>query len=51
MVVVPLKSAVGLEFTVITAEPLMSAAMDEHLLSLTDVNVYVFVAAGVTVNV
>ena len=39
MVVVPLKAAVGLVFTVTVALPVKSAGDDIHLLSLTAVNV------------
>ena len=39
MVFAPLKTAVGLEFTVTTALPLRSAGIAMHLLSLAAVNV------------
>ena len=39
MVFVPVNATVGLAFTVITALPLRSAAIDVHLLSLVAVNV------------
>ncbi len=48
IVVEPLISAVGRVFTVIIALPLISAAIDEHLLSLAAVSVYVLVAIGDT---
>jgi hypothetical protein len=51
MVVVPLKTAVGLALTVTTALPEISAGNALHLLSLADVRVYVVVMPGETVNV
>lgn len=51
IVFVPLKTAVGLGLTVTVGLPLRSAAIDEHFVSLTAVNVYVLVEVGVTENV
>ena len=51
MVVVPLKTAVGLAFTVIVALPVISAGKEVHLLSLAVVSVYVVARLGETVNV
>jgi hypothetical protein len=48
MLFVPLKTAVGLGFTVITAFPVKSAGNDVHLLSLADVSVYVLLEVGDT---
>ena len=50
MVFVPLKTAVGRGFTVTIALPLRSDAIDEHLLSLAEDKVYVWIDEGVTVN-
>ena len=44
-------TAVGLAFTVTTALPVKSAAMEEQFASLNAVTVYVFVLDGLTVNV
>jgi hypothetical protein len=49
-VFVPLKTAVGLGFTVITAFPIIPAGAAAHLLSFTAVNVYVLFVTGDTVN-
>jgi hypothetical protein len=51
MVFDPLRTAVGLAFTVTTALPVISAGNDEHLLSFTAVSVYVLVVEGDTVKV
>ena len=51
IVFVPLSTAVCLGFTVITALPVIPAGNATHLLSFTDVKVYVLLDAGDTVNV
>ena len=50
IVFVPLRTAVGLGFTVITALPVIPAGNATHLLSFTDVKLYVLLAVGNTVN-